>query len=97
MTSEHLRYVSLIRASRAAGDTVDDALEKLRLAGADIIESMKALREAEEISLGEAKRLVDESATWAEARESNEHLRALAERALSDEEDGVDQRPDNAR
>lgn len=55
--------------------------------GASAIDSVKAIREAEGIRLGQAKALVDESATWADIRPTSEWLRDLAEESLRLEED----------
>jgi ribosomal protein L7/L12 len=67
-----------------AGLSTDAMLARLRQEGADIVESLKVLREVEGISLGQAKIIVDESAAWADRRSANEQLRDVAEKALDE-------------
>jgi hypothetical protein len=85
MTNNHSLFVKLIRERRATGASLDDALREIRTSGATFTDSVKALREAEGIPLAKAKILVDESSTWADARESNEWLRDAAEDAAHDD------------
>jgi ribosomal protein L7/L12 len=52
----------------------DAVLARLRADGFSPIESIKVTRAVLDVSLGEAKRIVHESATWADARASFEEL-----------------------
>jgi ribosomal protein L7/L12 len=70
-----------------------EVLAELRGAGASIIDCVKVVREVGEMSLGEAKVLVDESSTWADRREANQRIRAdiVAVLTEADEEQQAEQ------
>lgn len=72
----------LFRHDRESGSSIDEALVELRRLGATQIQAVKALREVEGMDVGEAKRIVDSSTAWRDARESAESLRASAAKAL---------------
>jgi hypothetical protein len=52
----------------------DAVLARLRADGFSPVESIKVTRAVLDVSLGEAKRIVHESAAWADARASFEEL-----------------------
>lgn len=83
----HDEYVARFRSVRSSGGSIEDGLAELRAAGAHMGDSAKALREAEGIGLGQAKIILDESATWADLRPTNEWLRDLAEESIRSESD----------
>lgn len=59
-------FSKLFRRHLAEGRLFDDALRELRAAGASIIESIGAVKRVRGCDLVEAKRLVHDSATWAD-------------------------------
>lgn len=61
---------------------IEDFLSKLRSRGAGQLESIKALRSCEGISLAGAKEKVHFSQTWADQREASEALHEAAYEAL---------------
>jgi hypothetical protein len=93
VTRSYEEWVARFRSVRSSGGSIEDALAELRQAGADIVDSVKALREVEGIRLGAAKVIIDESATWADARAANEWLRDLAEEALRSDLAEAEDRP----
>ena len=74
--------LELARAQRSSGKELEDVLSGLRGRGASIIDCLKIVREVEQVDLGRAKLIVDESRTWADAGESNRQLRAQVARTL---------------
>jgi hypothetical protein len=87
MPHSHDEYVARFRSVRSSGGSTEDGLAELRAAGADMGDSVKAVREAEGIGLGQAKIILDESATWADLRPTTEWLRDLAEESIRSESD----------
>jgi hypothetical protein len=76
------------RELRARGQSVEEVLRQLRDRGASMGDCVRILRQVEGVSLGEAKRIVDESEAWADRRLVNQRLRKAAARALeTDTED----------
>ena len=82
MTENHTTLVLLVRDARAKGASIDEALAALREYGANVVDSLKAVRDAESISLGDAKKLIDASPVWEDFRLLNEQLRDAGEEAL---------------
>jgi ribosomal protein L7/L12 len=80
------RFLDLARDLRSKGMDLNDVLTELRDSGATIIESVKVVREIEQVNLGQAKLIVDQSATWRDAYASNVALRDEVVRAI----DGAD-------
>jgi ribosomal protein L7/L12 len=68
-------------AQTHAGD-LEGALGELRTAGANQIESIKALVYGAGLSLKDGKELLDRSETWSDHRPANESLRDAAEAAV---------------
>jgi ribosomal protein L7/L12 len=66
---------------------LDDVLAELRNRGASIVDSLKIVRDVEHVSLGQAKAIVDQSLTWADARQHNRELRDAVLEALDDVDD----------
>jgi len=64
------RYSEMLKAAMDRGEPLDASLAALRQQGASIIESIKAVRETNPVSLSEAKRLVEASSTWEGDREA---------------------------
>jgi ribosomal protein L7/L12 len=60
---------------------------ELRDSGATIIESLKVVREIEQVNLGQAKLIVDQSATWRDAYAANRALRDEIVRAIDSADD----------
>jgi hypothetical protein len=59
------RYSEMLKAAIDRGEPLDASLAALRQQGASIIDSVKAVREANLVSsLSEAKRLVEASSAW---------------------------------
>jgi ribosomal protein L7/L12 len=54
-----------------SGD-IELSIAHLRAAGFDVVDSIKAVRSILGVSLGEAKTVVHNSATWADAKKANE-------------------------
>ena len=67
------RYCEMLKAAMDRGEPLDASLAALRQQGASIIDSIKAVREANSVSLNEAKRLVEASSAW-EGREARRPL-----------------------
>jgi ribosomal protein L7/L12 len=80
-------YVAIARRVRQEGRDLDGVLEELRAAGASMADSVKAIREVDGVSVGEAKRLIDASHVYADWRASNEVLRDELETALLADDD----------
>jgi ribosomal protein L7/L12 len=57
-----------------AGNGKEDLIAYLRAEGGDKIESIAVLREALNVNLGEAKRLVHCSPTWADVRQRDDEF-----------------------
>ena len=65
------RYSEMLKAAMDRGEPLDASLAALRQQGASIIDSVKAVREANlAVSLSEAKRLVEASSAWEGGREA---------------------------
>ena len=88
MTDNEAMYAAIAQRTLSTGGTADDVLVALRASGANIIDSIKILRAATGMSLGDAKAFVDRSVAWDDARLQNEHLRDLAEDAIHESEGG---------
>ena len=71
------RFCSLYAGLVAQGATVEAALSQLRVEGATPVEAIKAIREVQGISLGEAKQIFSQSPAWSKE--------VLAGNALHDE------------
>ncbi|MDY7096367.1 MAG: hypothetical protein SX243_25610 [Acidobacteriota bacterium] len=82
-----VHLVDLASRKRREGCSLEEVLASLRSAGATMVDSLKVVREVEGVRLGQAKEIVDSSATWADMRESNERLRSLVVKALEKSED----------
>jgi len=75
-------YQPALRKALANGKSLDDALAEIRALGASILESIIAVKKFRQCDLGEAKKLVHLSPTWADARERNDKFhRELVEAA----------------
>ncbi|WP_084047739.1 hypothetical protein [Deinococcus hopiensis] len=70
------------RTLQAAGGTVEDVLLFLRRAGFWKMDSIRALRELEGMTLGEAKIAVHAGPTWSDRYEMDEALHDQVEAAL---------------
>ena len=79
-------FLDLARGLRSSGVELEEVLAVLRDRGASIVDSLKVVREVEQVTLGQAKALVDQSLTWADARSSNRELRE----SIIDALDGID-------
>jgi ribosomal protein L7/L12 len=77
--------VKLAQTMKGQGAETETILSRLRASGATIIESLKVIRQIENINLTEAKRIVDSSATWADKRDGNERIRRMLIKALDEE------------
>lgn len=62
----------------------DSTLAQLRAEGFSPIESIKVTRAVLHVSLGEAKRIVQQSRAWQDAREGFDQLHDVAEAAVAD-------------
>ena len=69
------------RRLKHEGLQTEEILRCFRANGASIIDSMKLLTKLERVDLGEAKRIVHLSETWADYRVGAEELHARAEEA----------------
>jgi len=69
-----LECAAFLREALRRDIPLDAALAALRRRGATPIDSIKAVREVNAVSLGEAKRLVAESPTWDDVREAHDRL-----------------------
>jgi hypothetical protein len=69
-----LDCVTLLRTTLATGVPLEVALATLREQGGTIIQSIKAVREVQSITLGEAKQIVALSATWDDYREGHDRM-----------------------
>ena len=65
---------------KAEGVPLEDILRFVRADGASIIDCIKLLTRLENVSLGEAKRIVHFSETWADFRAGSEELHERAEK-----------------
>jgi hypothetical protein len=74
------RCVAEARARLETGATTEDLLRFFRQSGATMPQSMRLLGRANNIGLGDAKRVVHFSETWKDFRESSEQLHEEAER-----------------
>lgn len=72
---------------KGKGLPMEEILRFFRADGASIIESMKLLTRLENIGLGEAKRIVHFSETWADFRAGSEELHERAEKAAKELEE----------
>jgi len=86
--------MELAQTMKGQGAETEAILARLRASGATIIDSLKVTRQIENVNLTEAKRIVDNSATWADKREGNKRIRRMLIRAL-DEESAQQNRPDS--
>ncbi|GAB5562838.1 MAG: hypothetical protein SynsKO_44850 [Synoicihabitans sp.] len=68
------RFTSELRASRAAGDSLEESLSKLRSQGASIMECIVSMKEETGCSLGDAKEVVAQSKTWSDVTKATEPL-----------------------
>ncbi|MGE3347496.1 MAG: hypothetical protein AB7I35_08680 [Ramlibacter sp.] len=59
------RNSQALAAAMALGKPLEAGLEELRQMGVTPVETIKAIREAKRVSLGEAKRLLSLSPAWA--------------------------------
>ena len=71
---------------RADGSDIESILAALRADGATFVDSIKVIRQLEQLSLGGAKEVVDSSATWSAEYEARESLRQTAWEWLENEE-----------
>jgi ribosomal protein L7/L12 len=73
-------YTALLKDFLAGGAMLEDALAELRVAGATPLETIKAIRAAQSVSLGEAKEIFSHSSVWAAEVQAGDalHLEALA-------------------
>ncbi len=79
--------IELSAKQRRNGDSVEQMLASLRAQGTSIVDSLKVVRAVEGVRLGRAKKIIDNSKTWADARKSNDELRSIAVQALEETED----------
>jgi hypothetical protein len=75
-------FVELTRGWLAADGGYDHALDMLRQHGVTKIDCVLLIRTAADIPIGDAKRLVHYSTTWADHREDDEHLENTFWRAM---------------
>lgn len=75
------------RKLKSEGSPLEDILGYFRANGASIPECMKLLRRLENVSLGEAKKIVHFSETWEDFRASSEELHEQAEQAAREVEE----------
>lgn len=78
---EAMKLASEMRSKRCS---TDELLGELKDRGATAVESIKALREVDGITLQAAKSMLDNSEVWASNREASDYARDLAERSLDD-------------
>lgn len=82
-----------IRMLRETGADPETILHELRKAGCSKIESMLVLRELQNVSLDEAKRIVHLSQTWEDVRDDHDRFHVQLERdvrhTLRDDTDGL--------
>jgi ribosomal protein L7/L12 len=71
-----------------SADDYEHVLAALRAAGANQIDSIKALKYGGGVSLADGKQLIDESTTWEDHREANRRVRDAAIEAPTKEESG---------
>jgi ribosomal protein L7/L12 len=64
-------YPALLQEKLDQGVDLDTALTSLRSQGASILDSIKAVREVQAVSLGDAKQLVAGSPAWDDLREDH--------------------------
>ena len=87
------QYVTKYRMLRETGADPETILHELRKAGCSKIESMLVLRELQNVSLDEAKRIVHLSQTWEDVRDDHDRFHARLERGvrhtLRDDTDGL--------
>lgn len=72
---------------KSDGLSTEDIIRFFRSNGVSIADSMKLLMRLEDVSLGEAKRIVHFSETWADYRAGSEELHARAEKAARELEE----------
>lgn len=72
-------YTALLADLMAGGVLLEEALLKLRIAGATPVETIKAIRIVQGVSLGEAKQVIVHSPAWAAEVKAGDvtHLEAL--------------------
>jgi hypothetical protein len=80
-----LDCVNLLRNTLAAGAPLESGLATLREQGGTIIESIRAVREVQSVPLGEAKRIVAQSATWDDHRDNHDRMIAEILGAIEDD------------
>lgn len=72
MSSHPRDFSAQLRRSLADGSDLESSLQRLRVAGATIFESIAAVRSVQRCDLIEAKRIVHYSETWTDVREETE-------------------------
>jgi hypothetical protein len=75
------QFVQLTRGWLAAGTGQDEVLDRLRQRGLDKIDCVDVFRAATGMSVGQAKRVVHDSLTWADRREADEYVEDVFWRA----------------
>ena len=80
-------WVAFAIRKRQAGQSIEEVLTFLRAQGAGIADSMKVIRSAENIRLGEAKLIIDASKVWADVHDLNRSLREIAISAIENEDE----------
>ena len=79
MSRPVIDHSKTLRGSLADGKTLNQALSQLRAEGVSILDCIATVRAFRRCELGEAKRLVESSAAWADVRENTEEcFRALS-------------------
>ena len=71
-----------LRRKLDEGKTLNDALSDLRSSGATILQSTIAVNACQRYGMTEAKRLVNTSPVWADAKEKNEQLQRETEQKI---------------
>jgi len=80
-------FLKLARKLRFEGMDWEEVLQRLRDAGATIIDSVKIVRELDAVRLGSAKEVVDASRAWSDRYEYNQALRKMLIEALESDQD----------
>jgi len=73
--------VNLLKQSLSRGESLEASLSELRSHGVTPIEAIKAIREVQEVDLGEAKRIFSGSPAW---RVENEAADRMHEELLAE-------------
>ena len=76
------KLVTEAKAMRSNGHSIERTLSNLRKQGASIVDSVKIVRAIEEVPLGQAKAIVDQSDAWADHLKDNKRIRLVGENAL---------------